>query len=468
MRKLFFIFAAIFFSEAHASENFCDLIAPSNNPPLSLPSSWVDVTSGGNYATSQPNDNIFWQISVDYPSGIGCADPSLNNGPSTKRFCALIVADDPLTLDINENQLRVVFGDIVPISCPAGYQISAGQCHLLGECPVVAEDEICADGFPPQTGDYFSCDRPILKICGDGSFVREDIGICSQICTDYQTCLDFAVTGANCDSSQNFVFDYTDPENFSFSCSTIDVASPDNPDNGGNSDGNPFNDPNTPVTGPGSTPPVSDIDPQSLASAIGAELLDDLSAIERAVRDNSDQSKINTGVIEDAISVGTNKNSESFDNLETAIREGISSGEGGADAIRRSVDTLGSILGEISQKNAGPCDPTKPDYYSCLQNPLTNFPAHSSGEALTFADVNANFKTRLDGAPVIAAFSGIAEIVNFENSQCPPFEISVPAPIDKTVSTQIHCELMTDISPIIGPIMIIVYTVIGFRIFASA
>ena len=453
----------------------CDLIVPSNDPGTVLESSWSNVFTSGSYSTPRTDDNIYWQVAVEYPSGISCSDQSLNGGPYTKRYCQTIQSDDLSTPDVNERELRVVYADSFPLTCRACYQISSGQCVLVAECPADPdpEPELCADGFPPEAGHdlgYLTCDRPALRQCTDDSYVRDDIGICSTVCSDFQTCHDYALSNSSCDGAQNFEFEYQNPENWSFTCTTIDIASPDHPDSGGNADGNPYNDPNTPSTGEGSTPSVGNIDPQSLATAIGSELQDDLSNIERAVRDGLDQSKTNTDVLEVAIGNVADTNNAGFGDVEGAIRDGITSAEGSAEGVRQSVDTLGTKLDQISGQlgDTGPCDPTQPGYLSCLDTPLSNLPSHSTGTATTFAEANASFKTRLDNAPVVVAFNGISDAFNLDNPQCPPFEISFPAPISETISTNIHCDLMDTIAPLISAVMLIIYTVIGFRIFASA
>ena len=296
--------------------------------------------------------------------------------------------------------------------CPVGYELnfSTGQGDLndLQAC-LDAQPEICEDGLPPNLAGYYGCDRPALKQCGDGSYVRSDTGICSTFCSDYLSCYNYALANSSCAGSQYFEFSYTDPENFSFSCTSIDSNSPDYAGNGGNEDGNPYNDPNTPTSGDGSISDSGSIDPYSLAEILGNELRPDLSNIERAVRDDIDQSKINTETLEGAVN-----------EVETAVRDSIQSGENNTNAITNSIDALGFKLDDISDSlNSGPCDPNQPNYYQCLDTPMGNLPNHSTtGNASTFAESNANFKLRIEISDVVQAFSGMSSLVNLDNAQC--------------------------------------------------
>jgi hypothetical protein len=59
--------------------------------------------------------------------------------------------------------------------------------------------------------------------------------------------------------------------------------------------------------------------------------------------------------------------------------------------------------------------------------------------------------------------------VNFgSGSSCPNFSFTLGFPINETVGTTIHCELMPVIGSIITPVMYALYLWAGFRIFASA
>lgn len=367
-----------------------------------------------------------------------------------------------LPLDSDGTGVHCMYLEYFSKTCPIGYEIdfSTATCELtdLQAC-LDSAPQICEDGLPPNLAGYYGCDRPALKECSDGSYVRADLGICPVPCTDYLSCYLHALESSSCAGAQYSEFEYVDPENWSLSCSQIDENSPDHPDNGGNGDGNPYNDPNTPDIGEGSTQNTSNIDPYTLAGLIGDELRPGFSDVERAIRDDIDQSKTNTETLETAIG-----------EVESAVRDSIQSGENNTNAITNSLDILGSKLDGLNDSlNSGPCDPNQPDYYSCLDIPTGNLPSHSQSEASSIAEANANFKSRIDNSDIVQAFTGMADLLSLENADCPMFSIDLTATIiNQNISTSIHCDLMESIRPVISPVMIIIFIWIAFKIFASA
>lgn len=290
--------------------------------------------------------------------------------------------------------------------------------------------DVCPDGFPTDLLGYPGCDRPELQQCSDGSF-QEANEICpfeSQQCWDYSSCLDYAQGGLQCEGATYFDFAYIDPSNFSASCVTIENDSPDHADNGGNQDGNPYNDPNSEEQ-----PNIAEIDPFTLANAIDSELQNDFSNVERAVRESAHSADENTQDIVNSL----NSIADSIDNID------------------------------INNSPIGPCDPSYPNYYQCLNNPLSNLPEHSQSSG-TFATVNSAFIARVTNSPISQSFSGIAGMLSLENASCPVFSFDLPQPINQNIATNLHCELYDTIAPIIAAVMVVVWTFLGFRIFASA
>jgi len=328
---------------------------------------------------------------------------------------------------------------------------------------------VCEDGFPPDIYGYTdSCDRPLPKQCPDGSYVESINGTCPTVCYDYDTCAAYAINlaenNASCTTSQRIIIQYQNPLNFGYTCVDIDTSSADNPDNGGNADGNDLNDPNSPIT-----PTVSEIDPTSLASAIDQALQNDFGNIERSVRDGTDTATANTDRTISAINEISLGNTQGLSSIETALRDGITNSQTSTQNIATSIDGLSTQIGSLTTElsNDGPCDPTQPNYYSCLSTPMGSLPAHSIAPS-TFGEASASFKSRLDSAPLIQAFSGVATMLSFQNAACPTLSMNLPPPINSTVSTAVHCELYTSISNILSALMIVIWTFIGFRIFASA
>jgi hypothetical protein len=280
----------------------------------------------------------------------------------------------------------------------------------LGSCK--KEIVLCEDGLPEEIGDYFNCDRPDLKKCLNGSIIKSETEICETVCFDFDTCHAYATSSfaPSCESSTTFDFNYTDPDNWSYSCTTIDIASPDHLDNGGNSDGNTNNDPLSPEV-----KSVSEVDVESLANAIDAELQNDFGNVERAVRDSIDSSDENSLKI---------------------------------------VNKLDEINSSLKDQNETPA----PNTYT-IPSP--------SNAPTTIEAANQLYYSRISQSPIVSSFSNMKNFISLSQSQCPKFEIELPAPINSTVSTLIHCELYDTIRPILSPVMMAVWIFFGFRVFAS-
>lgn len=176
--------------------------------------------------------------------------------------------------------------------------------------------ETCADGYPPSAGfllGYSSCDRPTLKQCIDGGFVLSD-SICVSVCSDFETCFQYAQSSLPCSTTDVFEFNYIDPLNFSVSCSTLPADSPDLATNGGNQDGDPYNDPGSPL--PPTT--VTDTHPETLASVIDNVLQNDFSNVERSIRTNTDTLSENLAALKSSNEIGFSDVTNAINNLATS------------------------------------------------------------------------------------------------------------------------------------------------------
>lgn len=101
------------------------------------------------------------------------------------------------------------------------------------------------------------------------------------------------------------------------------------------------------------------------------------------------------------------------------------------------------------------------------QNGSGAMPAVSSGLADKIAEQTT--LSRIKGSDVALALESMTTFVNFgSGSSCPNFSFTLGFPINETVGTTIHCELMPVIGSIITPVMYALYLWAGFRIFASA
>ena len=293
---------------------------------------------------------------------------------------------------------------------------------------------VCSDGYYSDAANNFgyinTCDRPDIKQCDDGSFQLQN-GFCPialPVCSDALTCETYAQTQLDCSNATNITFTYIDPDNWDYTCERIDPEEPElfgcNTEYCGGI-GHVSADTDTGDTGTGDNG-GGDTDTGN--------------------GDTGDTGTGNSG----GGDTGSGDIGSGGNGTGTGVGSGTGTGSGSSDS------------------NSGPCDPSQPDYYQCLDTPLGNLPVHSQSDASTFDEANANFKARLDGAPVVQAFSGMADIVNVDAGQCPEFSIDFPSPINTTASTDIHCTLMTTIAPVLSAVMIVVYIWVAFRIFASA
>ena len=128
--------------------------------------------------------------------------------------------------------------------------------------------------------------------------------------------------------------------------------------------------------------------------------------------------------------------------------------------------------GESSQVEvevfSGPCDPSEPDYFQCVDMPLSNLPEHSI-TGRTLQQVNMDFYQRINDSDLITAFNSMVDVVDVANPQCPDLSMDLTGtPINQRISSDTHCDLMQIIEPIISTVMLVIYAFLGFRIFASA
>lgn len=117
--------------------------------------------------------------------------------------------------------------------------------------------------------------------------------------------------------------------------------------------------------------------------------------------------------------------------------------------------------------SAGQCDPTSKDYLSCIGPQKSNYASHTVTDsgATSVEQVNTNFRNRLNNSPVVSSFSRVKTVVSLSASQCPPFTMEL---FNRTISTTIHCSLWQIMGAVLSPIMLAIWTLIAFRIFASA
>lgn len=139
-----------------------------------------------------------------------------------------------------------------------------------------------------------------------------------------------------------------------------------------------------------------------------------------------------------------------------------SAGSSGSGTSSGSGDSGGN-----SSAGAGDCDPTSKEYLKCIAGESKPLPDHteSNSGAKTFDDVNESFQSRVKSSAVVGSFNKMKTVVTLSNPQCPHFGFEL---FGKDISTTIHCSLWAAMALVLSPIMIAVWTIFAFRIFASA
>lgn len=145
----------------------------------------------------------------------------------------------------------------------------------------------------------------------------------------------------------------------------------------------------------------------------------------------------------------------------------------GTTEVNVDIDLSGveQRLDQIIENTAqGECDPKAANYYECLSAPMSQLPEHSTINFQTFEEVNASFKNRLDTAQLTQAFGNFANLINLQSASCPQFAVDLTEQFGPTgnASTDIHCSLMENAAPVLSAVMLVAYTWLAFRIFASA
>lgn len=444
----------LLFSSAAVAQT-CPITAPpSNLPETVLPSNYsslLEVYDPGvhHFRNSDPSSNSRWVIEIkQFSNPITCNF----GGPwneSSHGYQMLYCQQKPLSSDI----LAVYGSSQDPLTCSSGYAILNGYCALVDEVQCTAN---CADGFPPNVYGYEDfCDRPKPKLCGDGTHVRADIGVCQMACSDNLTCFEYARSQNPCPSNNLFEFYYVDPSNWTSSCKTIAGNSPDHTDNGGNADGNDQND-------PGSTPgkTASELDPRSFAENIDKVLQDDFANVERAIREGIKKDSENTNAI-----IESNRgNIKSLLNSELASTEAITGQiEQSSNQIVDAINQLGGV--EPGEPDPTACDPESPNYQSCI-TPGSAIPSNSS--PTTIAQAHSKFWSDLKSAPVYLAMQNMANIVPDELGQCPKLIFDFSDMGWGVIESNFHCELIEVVRPYFQAIMMVYFAFIGFRVFAGA
>lgn len=262
---------------------------------------------------------------------------------------------------------------------------------------------ICPDGLPENLNGYPACDRPPLTQCVDGPIIEADTQICPSVCTDFDTCQQYAISMANCAGATYFEFNYTNASQWNYDCHVIDDSSPDHSNNGGNQDGNTNNDPLSP-----DTDGIGQLDSQSFITELDTALQNDFGNLERAIRDGNDENS-------NLLTEFKNENSDNLNNIHSTSEQ--------------LLEKLESTNGHLSQISNNVSD--------CIPNPENRYCENPHGLDQDFiTTLTSSVETHLDEEKSTAIDAVKSEITS----------ISEESPIDPSITDGVF-DYFTDIFP---------------------
>ena len=149
---------------------------------------------------------------------------------------------------------------------------------------------------------------------------------------------------------------------------------------------------------------------------------------------------------------------------------GADKGESGGDDTE-ALNELGTKLDTLDgtlKDELGDANDSLDDLKQALDFSAKEMPGHISAPG-SFGEVHSSFYASISNAPIITAFNSVSGIVPDTGGDCPPLDYDLTGTIiGTTVSTDIHCQLLEDSSSYIYSIMLVVYSVFGFRILTRA
>lgn len=445
----------LFYSSISFANNCPQTSYPNNLPATEFPSNYniiFDSVSAGLYFYRIPATNSNYRVAVEVKE---FSSPTTCNfgGPFDRSDYGYLMQACRSKPGTTGTIQAAYASSQDPLTCDSGYVINNGICQLINPSQC---NDTCSDGFPPNVYGYEDfCDRPQPKLCGDGSHVRADIGICKTACFDQQTCFEYAQNQNSCPANDLFEFFYVDPSNWSSSCTTIADTSPDHPNNGGNADGNENNDPGSP---PGKS--VSELDPRSFAENIDRVLRDDFASIERAIREDTRKGVDNT----QAIIENNRNNIKALINAESASAQAIM---GQTKASSGEIVAAINELKNLDQGNSDPnaCDPKSPEYQACI---TPGAPVPSNSKPTSIAEAHTKFWNDLRSSPIYSAMENVATVVPSGGGACPALEIDLTSVGWGYIASNFHCDLVEIIRPYFQALMLAYFLIVCFRIVAGA
>jgi hypothetical protein len=163
---------------------------------------------------------------------------------------------------------------------------------------------------------------------------------------------------------------------------------------------------------------------------------------------------------------GTGSNTSTASTTSTGSNNSTGSNTNNSSGTNNSTAGNNSSTGTNSSQ-AGQCDPTSKNYLGCIGSDKKALPKHveTDSGAKTIDEVNQNFINRLNKSPVVKSFNNIKNVVSVSGAQCPDFRVPL---FGREISTPMHCILWNICALVLSPVMFAVWTILAFRIFASA
>lgn len=358
--------------------------------------------------------------------------------------------------ELGNNTINKVQVDIEPKQCPTSYSLfedtdGVYRCQSVQLCG--GEDQICADGLPANAGVSLgygvTCDRPALKQCDNGSYVPA-YDVCPAQCHSESSCYAYAYNTTGCAQGDDIVFDYTDPSNWSITCTS---------GNTGGSTGGGVSEGNSPDYTPQFTQLSGDISDmntavnQSLTSLEGANSTG-FANVQSGIAGLSTDIQSQTLDLTTSIDNQTSELGGKLDDIKGAI-EGLNLGgdTGGGDTGGGDTGTGGGVTVEPFDAN---------EIYNTA--PASSMPAHTVTTYTTFEEVNTAFMQRVENVPLFQSIT--AYQTQFTGAgTCPTLETHL---FNETQNTTIMCDVLEQNRTVFAAIFALAYVLFGIRIILSA
>lgn len=123
----------------------------------------------------------------------------------------------------------------------------------------------------------------------------------------------------------------------------------------------------------------------------------------------------------------------------------------------------GTGTGSGSGSGGGDCNPDAKTYLDCQE--VGTGPSHTTNQYQNGSGAGEAYVSGLKSVPIVAAISNLSGVLSTQNAECPAptFEI-----FGQTFAINMHCTLYDSVSGILSTVMLIVWSIRGVKIIASA